>query len=71
MDPSRCIGCNRLEVCAQSCPAEAMVMCGKEYTPEELVRLLAKDRVFYAEDGGVTFSGGEALLQDEFLGECL
>ena len=71
MDPSRCIGCNRLEACAQICPAEAMVMCGKEYTPEELVRLLAKDRVFYAEDGGVTFSGGEALLQDEFLGECL
>lgn len=71
MDPSRCIGCNRLEACAQICPAEAMVMCGKEYTPEELVRLLAKDRVFYAEDGGVTFSGGEALLQDEFLSECL
>ena len=39
MDPSRCIGCNRLEACAQICPAEAMVMCGKEYTPEELDKI--------------------------------
>lgn len=71
MEPSRCIGCDRLEACAQHCPAEAMVVCGREYTPEELVRLMEKDRVFYAEDGGVTFSGGEAMLQEEFLRECL
>lgn len=55
----------------QSCPAEAMVVCGKEYRSEELVRQLARDRVFYGEDGGVTFSGGEALMQDEFLYHCL
>lgn len=71
MNPSRCIGCDHLEACMQSCPAEAMVVCGKEYRSEELVRQLARDRVFYGEDGGVTFSGGEPLMQDEFLYHCL
>ena len=71
MNPSRCIGCDRLEECAGCCPAEAMTVCGKEYTPESLVRQLVNDRIFYEEDGGVTFSGGEALEQDEFLCRCL
>ena len=71
MDPSRCIGCGGLDACVQASPAEAMTVCGKEYTPEELVRQLAKDRIFYEEDGGVTFSGGEVLGQDTFLRECL
>lgn len=71
MKPSHCIECDRLEECAGCCPAEAMAICGKEYTPETLVALLARDRVFYGEDGGVTFSGGEALEQDEFLYQCL
>lgn len=36
---------------------------GQEYKAEELVKTLLKDRDFWGEDGGVTFSGGEALLQ--------
>lgn len=66
-----CIGCEKLEQCASCCPVEAMMVCGREYTPEELVSLLARDRIFYGEDGGVTFSGGEAMLQEEFLLHCL
>jgi pyruvate formate lyase activating enzyme len=32
-------------------------------TPEELCAELLKDRAYFGEDGGVTLSGGEALLQ--------
>ena len=40
----------------------------KVYTVEELVRELAKDKPFYDESGGgVTLTGGEALLFPEFV----
>ena len=35
---------------------------GKEYSYEELYKLIMRDRFFYGEEGGVTFSGGEPLL---------
>lgn len=36
-------------------------------TPEELVKRLIRFKPYYGKDGGVTFSGGEPLLQREFL----
>ena len=42
-----------------------------EITPLELVEKIEKYKNYYGEDGGVTFSGGEPLLQPEFLLECL
>ena len=71
MDVSRCMDCPHMDECSEACPAEAMSICGREYEPGELVDLLARDRVFYGTDGGATFSGGEALLQPEFLTACL
>jgi pyruvate formate lyase activating enzyme len=45
---------------------------GKWMTVEEVMTEIEKDRVFYDESqGGVTFSGGEPLLQDVFLEEML
>jgi pyruvate formate lyase activating enzyme len=45
---------------------------GKEYSVKELLREIKKDLVFYDESGGgVTFSGGEPLLQVKFLREIL
>ncbi len=39
--------------------------------PEALVRRLARFKSYYGETGGVTFSGGEPLLQRDFLLEVL
>lgn len=40
---------------------------GKEYTVDEVFYEVMKDKKFYDSDGGVTFSGGEALLQAEVI----
>ncbi len=45
---------------------------GKKYSVEDLLREIKKDQVFYDESGGgVTFSGGEPMLQLKFLKEVL
>jgi pyruvate formate lyase activating enzyme len=45
---------------------------GHEYTPEEILAKIEADRVFMEHSGGgVTFSGGEPLMQPVFLGETL
>ena len=40
-------------------------------SPEELLKKIARFKNYFGSDGGVTFSGGEPLLQPEFLTECL
>jgi len=44
---------------------------GKKYSAPELVGILLKDRKYWEPDGGVTFSGGEALVQAEGLIDVL
>lgn len=64
-----CISCGK---CVEVCYAEALVMAGKFLGVEEVVSEIAKDRPFYDNSGGgVTFSGGECLLQKDFLMEVL
>ena len=61
----KCIGCKR---CAAVCPSRARVMCGRFYTEDEIAETVLKDRIFYdTSGGGVTFSGGECLLQTDFI----
>ena len=38
---------------------------------KELVNKISRFKSYFGEDGGVTFSGGEPLLQPDFLKECL
>lgn len=43
----------------------------KNYEPIEIVNLIRKYRPYFASNGGVTFSGGEPLVQSKFLLETL
>ncbi len=64
--------CNFCGLCAETCPSEALEIIGKEVTPAEVIEEVMKDFVFYQQSGGgVTFSGGEPLMQPEFLKELL
>ncbi|GHU01607.1 hypothetical protein FACS1894147_01770 [Spirochaetia bacterium] len=47
-----------------------MSIAGQQYEAEELARLLLKDKkILNSSGGGVTFSGGEPLLQADFIRE--
>ena len=71
-----CIGCGR---CGGSrtlenvdkCPAGAMKRVGEKVDPERLLEEVLADLDFYGNDGGVTFSGGECLLQADFVRHML
>ena len=43
----------------------------QKISAKELVEKIERYKNYYGNDGGVTFSGGEPLLQPEFLLECL
>lgn len=54
------------------CLNGARELCGKEMPAEEVLSVVIKDRAFYENSGGgVTFSGGECMLQLDFLAEIL
>ncbi|MBQ9131439.1 MAG: glycyl-radical enzyme activating protein [Clostridia bacterium] len=83
---NKCVGCgkckekcpNGLESCdlcgkcTLYCPRDAREICGREYTAQEVLSTILKDKTFYENSrGGVTFSGGECMLQIDFLEELL
>lgn len=66
--PEKCIGCGHCE----HCPTGARVMLGREYTPQSVWEEIASDTAYYAASGGgVTLSGGEPLLQEDFCMQLL
>lgn len=80
----KCVGCGKcLEVCPKKlkscdfcgeceiyCQGGARKICGKDYTADELLGIIEKNRIFYeTSGGGATFSGGECMLQIDFLTE--
>ena len=44
---------------------------GIEITPEELIEKIKRYKPYFEDNGGVTFSGGEPLLQPDFLIETM
>jgi pyruvate formate lyase activating enzyme len=58
--------------CADACVYDALRLVGKRVTAEDITTEVEKDRIFYEQSGGgVTFSGGEPLLQPVFLSELI
>lgn len=69
-----CGRCKELTVDDENflCFNDAKEICGKEYTADEVFAEVIKDKAFYeTSGGGVTFSGGECMLQTDFLLEIL
>lgn len=64
--------CNISGCCAEVCPTKAIELSGKSMSVAEIMNEIEKERVFFDQSGGgVTFSGGEPLLQSKFLIELL
>jgi len=60
--PLRCVYCHNPDT-----------WCGSavEYTPEEIVKKAVRYKPYFGDSGGVTFSGGEPLLQSDFIKETV
>lgn len=64
-DAARCTRCGR---CRAVCPVNARQIVGRTVSSAEVLSQIEKDLVFYdTSAGGVTFSGGEPMMQPLFL----
>lgn len=64
--------CNLCGTCIKVCQNDALKFIGKEYTIEELVKIVLKDKVFFDNsNGGVTLSGGEPLYYIDYVHDLL
>ncbi len=61
-------GCNLRCGCCHN-PETWDMNGGKEYTPREIFEKVVRYKEYFGNDGGITFSGGEPLLQAEFVRE--
>jgi len=62
---NHCAACHM--PCAAACPAQGLLVYGKERTVDDVLNVVEQDMAFYARSGGgLTLSGGEPLLQGEF-----
>jgi len=64
--------CNLCDECTYYCIHGAREIAGKEYSIDEIVKIVLKDKIFYEESkGGVTLSGGEPVMQIDCVEELL
>lgn len=61
--PARCIYCHNPDTWEKG--------KGTVYESSQIVRLAKRYQPYYGTQGGVTFSGGEPLLQGEFIIKCM
>lgn len=64
--------CKSCGNCVDECYSGALVMTGRDIGPDELISEIEADIPFYKDSGGgVTFSGGEPLMQSDFVASAL
>jgi pyruvate formate lyase activating enzyme len=64
--------CDLNGICAEVCPTKAIEMSGRQATVDEVMKVIKRETVMMdMSEGGITISGGEPLLQPEFLIELL
>ena len=69
LDRRNCTACGK---CADVCLGDALSLCGKNVTVDEVAAILMDDYSFYKNsEGGITLSGGECLCQADFCAELL
>ena len=68
IDRKKCTMCGK---CVDKCVFSALDIIGKTYSLDEIIAEIEKDDVFFGDDGGVTFSGGEPFMQFDALYELL
>ncbi|MBR5538575.1 MAG: glycyl-radical enzyme activating protein [Clostridia bacterium] len=68
IEREKCIRCFK---CINGCPTGAVEVCGREMTVDEIISAVMKDKAFYGENGGITVSGGEPLMQGDATVELL
>ena len=66
-DLGRCIVCG---ACVDMCPENALNIIGEERTAEDIFDIVMRDKKYYERSGGgLTVSGGEAMLQHGIVRE--
>lgn len=63
--PLRCLYCHNPEMLEYSIEEQ------ESYTPKQVLEIVLRYKNYYGPLGGVTFSGGEPLLQSEFILTCV
>ncbi len=67
VDREKCTNCM---ACFDACPSDAIKQWGKRMSVEDCMKEIRRDMAYYeSSGGGVTVSGGEPLLQSDFVAE--
>ena len=65
IDRTKCTDCL---ACYEECPSDALKQWGRQMTVEECMELIRRDQGYYERSGGgVTVSGGDPLVQSDFV----
>ena len=65
--PHRCVGCGG---CAEGCFSDAKVLCGREYTPEELMEEIRRDLPITERREALPFPAASPCVSGIFYWKC-